>query len=810
MRGLAFIALLIWGLGGQAVPAAAAAVNLDAPDSNAATVALISSVWLAAAVFAIIRAARWRREAKAEARRSARLAGLLQASPDAYLIVRRDGHAIASDKLLIWLDREEPLRSTDDLGGEASPFDAEAVAGLMADIADLALAGNGFTRRMRTATGKWLLAHGVLADSEVAGDNGVVVWFTDVTEIESSRLSLIGEVDRLSTSLSTLSTLIEAAPFPIWHRKSDLKLALVNSAYVRAVEGVDALDVIVRGLELFDSGRGTSPRESAAIAQTQKQMVEHSEPTIVAGERRMFRVFDVPVGEAGVAGFAFDIDALEQARAELQRFTRAQRETLDRLSAGVAQFAPDQSLVFFNRPFARIFGLEPEWLGSGPEFDHVLERMREERRLPEQRDFPSWRNERRGWFTMVDGVEESWTLPGGTHLRVLAQPRPDGGLLLIFEDRTEQLRLASSRDTLIRVQAATLDNLFEAVGVFAANGRLQLWNRRFGEIWGMPQERLLTYPHVDELVTVAAGMMANPQRAELLKNFVRSATTDRRQRSARFAMRDGRHMECAAVPLPDGNALFTILDITDSRRIETALRERNEALQAADRIKSSFVANMSYELRTPLTSIVGFGEMLMGGLAGELLPQQADYIASMLEAATRLQGLIDDILDLTSSEVGSLELNLAEVDVSELVTSEVAQVREAALGRNLQLEVQVAASAGKVEADERRLRQAIHHLLQNALSYTPGGGRVAIDADGDDERVRVIVSDNGVGIAKEDQERLFDPFQQAQANVAPTAGLGLNLVQRFVTLHGGQVLLESEPGEGTIVTITLPRSQALR
>src|SRR3970282_1402546 len=102
------------------------------------------------------------------------------------------------------------------------------------------------------------------ADTEVAGDNGVVVWFTDVTEIESSRLSLIGEVDRLATSLSTLSTPIEAAPFPIWHRKSDLKLALVNSAYVRAVEGVDALDVIARGLELFDSGRGMSPRERAA------------------------------------------------------------------------------------------------------------------------------------------------------------------------------------------------------------------------------------------------------------------------------------------------------------------------------------------------------------------------------------------------------------------------------------------------------------------------------------------------------------------------------------------------------------------
>src|SRR3546814_10251795 len=113
----------------------------------------------------------------------------------------------------------------------------------------------------------------------------------------------------------------------------------------------------------------------------------------------MFRVLDVPLGGAGVAGFAFAIEDLEQTRAELLRFSRAQRHTLDRLSAGVAQFGADRTLVFFNQPFARIFALEPEWLAERPEFDRLLERMPETRRLPEQRDFLSWRNERRQWFT---------------------------------------------------------------------------------------------------------------------------------------------------------------------------------------------------------------------------------------------------------------------------------------------------------------------------------------------------------------------------------------------------------------------------
>src|SRR3546814_3978563 len=142
---------------------------------------------------------------------------------------------------------------------------------------------------------------------------------------------------------------------------------------------------------------------------------------------------------------------------------------------------------------------EPEWLAERPEFDRLLERMREKRRIPEQRDFLSWRNERRQWFTTAsEAIEETWALPEGSHLRVFAQPHPDGGLLVIFEDRTEQFRLASSRDTLLRVQAATLDNLFEAVCVFAANGRLQLWNSRFADMWGVPHEELQEHPAIDQ------------------------------------------------------------------------------------------------------------------------------------------------------------------------------------------------------------------------------------------------------------------------------------------------------------------------
>ena len=220
---------------------------------------------------------------------------------------------------------------------------------------------------------------------------------------------------------------------------------------------------------------------------------------IIRGERRMLRIVNVPLSTGAVAGYAVDVQDLEDARAELARYIESQRELADRMTAGTAQFDADRSLSFFNRPFAVMTQLDPEWLAEKPEFDRVIERMRDEQRLPETRDFPAWKDERRNWFTSADEViEEEWMLPAGDHIRVVAQPLPDGGLRLFLEDRTEQLRLASARDTLLRVRAATFDNLFEAISVFASDGRLYTWNQRFLEDWELDEEWLTTHPRVDE------------------------------------------------------------------------------------------------------------------------------------------------------------------------------------------------------------------------------------------------------------------------------------------------------------------------
>ncbi|AOW23461.1 histidine kinase [Sphingomonas melonis TY] len=733
---------------------------------------------------------------------------LRSVSPALPMLVRADGRVEMPPRLVDWLGLAVAPRFLQDLSADGAGLPADEATALASEVKAAQRSGRAFVRALHPqGSGRAITVRGSRAPGELGATGAVVLWTMDATDSESEIGRLQTEVDDLSTAFDALSGLIEAAPLPMWYRGSDLRLAMVNSAYVRAVEGADAADVIARELELVEgSGRG-GPRAGAQAARISGKPQREILPATIDGERRSLEVHDVPLPTGGVASFAVDVEDLEQSRAGAKRFAEAQRAMLDRLSAGVAQFGADRGLVFCNQPFRRMFAMRTEWLSDRPEFDRVLERMREANRLPEVRDFPSWKAERRAWFVPgEDAAEENWHLPGGTHLRVVAQPLPDGGLLVIFEDRTEQVQLASARDTLLRVRTATFDNLFEALAVFAGDGKLQLWNNRMRAVWGFEEEFLAGHPRVDTFAEAAAPKLATPNRAALIPELVRSATVERQQRGGRVAFADGRHFEFAAVPLPDGNALLTMLDITDSRRAEQALRERANALEAADRVKTQFVANMSYELRTPLTSISGFAEMLHGGYAGKLSKDADTYVEAILQSVERLGLLIDDVLDLTQGG-DDAEIERVDVDLAVVARAAADTIMPAAKRRKLDFAVEVARSAGRVTGDPKRLKEVIEHLLRHAVAATPEGGRILLHADGSATGARIVVSDDGFGMDAESVAKAFDRF--GEPGMQPTGeralGLGLPLAKQFVEAHGGRIDLVSQPGEGTLVTVELPR-----
>jgi len=782
---------------------------MGASGETGLAIAALALLWLGIAVAVAVAAARRFRLAQQvldAARANARLLELMPARP---LVVRPGKRVEVDEQLLRDLGIEGRPGSLDELAGNGNGIDRADLDDLAADIEAAQASASRVSRTVR--------AHGSARVFDVRGGPApapeppgtLLLWFFDTSAGEEERAKLALRLRQTESALNSLTHLIEAAPFPMWYRGPDLKLGLVNSAFVNAVEGKDAADVIDRGAELVDAQGEDSAVATAREAQESGRVVSKMQPAIIHGERRMLRVVNVPLSTGAVAGFAVDVQDLEDARAELVRYVESQRELADRMTAGTAQFDADRTLSFFNRPFAMMSQLDPEWLAEKPEFDRVIERMRDEQRLPETRDFPAWKEERRGWFTSADEVlEEEWMLPNGDHIRVVAQPLPDGGLRLFLEDRTEQLRLASARDTLLRVRAATFDNLFEAISVFASDGRLYTWNSRFLEDWELDEEWLTTHPRVDELVPAMARKLVNPTAAAQIREMVRQTTNERQSSSGRISMTDGRHFQFAAVPLPDGNALFTMVDVTDSTRIEAALRERATALEEADRVKTDFVANMSYELRTPLTSIGGFGELLGGGYAGELTPKARDYVSAILESVERLSKLINDVLDLTTGDTRGVALEKERVDIAGLCRAAVETAKPKAAEKAQKLEVEISPSAGHVFGDARRLRESVEHVLQNAIAYTDRKGRISLTADGDKKQAVIQVRDNGSGIEEEDLPRVFNRFDRvAEAGVRGEAalGLGLPLTQQFIEAHGGSVELESKRSEGTRVTLTIPR-----
>jgi signal transduction histidine kinase len=305
----------------------------------------------------------------------------------------------------------------------------------------------------------------------------------------------------------------------------------------------------------------------------------------------------------------------------------------------------------------------------------------------------------------------------------------------------------------------------------------------------------------------AAGpKLVTAARADVIGDLVRMAAQERQSRGSSIAFADGRHFDVTAVPLPDGNALVTMLDTTDHHRAERALRDRNEALEAADRVKTSFLANMSYELRTPLTSIKGFAEMLHGGFAGKLSDSGTEYSEAILVSVERLGTMIDEVLDLTQNEGAALEK--APVDIEHAAHNAAEAVAPLAKAKGIELVVEDAGSAGSITGDARRIRQVIEHLLRHAVAATPEQGRVLLHLDGNSRVARVIVSDNGPGMSREAAASAFDRFAQFgnARGSERTLGLGLPIARQFVEAHRGRIELISEPGEGTLITVELPRA----
>ncbi|MGB8816443.1 MAG: ATP-binding protein [Rhizobiaceae bacterium] len=629
------------------------------------------------------------------------------------------------------------------------------------------------------------------------------VRFVGLSDLQAQVARLKHDTDDLKTTNSLFLSLLDSVPFPVWRREQTGVLAWANKAY-QDVMSKDALrkpsvPANSQPGELF----GTQARELIERKRQQSGLFQDQVATVIGGDRRVFDVLDV-AASGGTAGMARDISELESLKEDFERTLRSQSDTLNQLTTAVAIFDSGQKLRSFNNAFQKLWDMDVPFLESAPEHGLILDRLRADRKLPEQPDWRRWREQVLSVYRAPEGGEDWWHLPDGKTLRVLANPQPKGGAIVVFENMTEKFDLETRYNTLIRVQGETLDNLAEGVAVFGSDGKVRLSNPAFAELWSLPADLAKEGVHISAIRAACKDKAPD----QIWADFVGSTTgfdDARDSRQGHFELNSGAVLAYAQVPLPKGQTMLTFIDVTDTAHVERALKDKNEALQRADMLKNDFIQHVSYELRSPLTNIIGFTELLQQPSTGPLSERQRDYLDHIAVSSSVLLTTVNDILDLATVDAGIMDLDVSDIDVPALFDSvqQSYAARFADAGVNLKANADM--DAGRFRADAQRLRQVIGNLLSNAADHAPEGSTVSLTAQREGSDIIISVHDAGPGIPAEVLQSVFDRFvAHGAGGRRGGAGLGLSIVKGLVELHHGLVTIRSQPGTGTRVDCRFP------
>ncbi|MCB1508100.1 MAG: PAS-domain containing protein [Hyphomicrobiaceae bacterium] len=724
--------------------------------------------------------------------RALRLAGILDAVDAVALVFpagkgRPDIHGDLSAVASLPRDRNEITRFRHWLAAE----DAAALEGALAGLRSN---GEPFHLDLKKADGGYLNAFGRAIGRET------VVWLRDLSGERARLAETESRLRKLEDEAAALTTLIDALDVPVWRRGETGQLVQVNAAYARAVEVASPQEAIAAQSELLEAPQ----RASAAAHRLEGDVYRARVPVIFAGRRRACDIIDA-ASPGGSIGMALDAEETAQMEARARSADEAMDRTLDALSAAAIVFDSDRTLRYANAGFRKTFQIEPGKLSSRPDSGALLADLRARRQVPEDCDFSKLREEFRAVFTDGTPYDAKWRLPDGRTLTVRGRGHARGGATFIFDNETQRVSLASQVNALLKDQRDTLDGLREGVAVFGADGKLKLSNAAFAALWALAPGVLEPGTHVGKILEACQTSLVTAEALRPLRGFIGSLTGGRTGFVNRLELKDRRVIDLNALPLVDGATLVSFHDVTDTVRAAENLKASNLRLEEANQIKTNFIQHVSYELRSPLTSVIGFADMIAAGETDNLSERQRDYLDHIRTAGASLMALVNSILDLASIDAGVLALNLAETEISRLIFDAIEGLRDRLEDKDISIDIDVPGRLGSAMVDPQRLRQAVYNLVANAVHSSEVGSTVKVRVRGREDALSISVIDRGIGMTQSELDRVLDPFETASdRNVRQGPGLGLTLAQKFVRLHGGNLRLWSRKGFGTVARMTLP------
>jgi len=368
--------------------------------------------------------------------------------------------------------------------------------------------------------------------------------------------------------------ILEALPFPVWLRNAKSSIAWANTSFL-ATLGFATIEDAVAADAVLD----WSERDLSAKALSSCKPVEARTSVIVNGEARVFSLGLVPVSAGSVACFATEITQGARIESKLQLACDAQEDMVEKLPLAVAVFDRDQKLTTYNRAYADLWKLPRPWLDTSPSYGDILERLRDERKIPEQRNFAEWKQSHIQSVAKLDQKwQETWHIPNGKSIRMMAQAHLQGGFFLKFTDITEHLRLESSLSLLTQVQKATLDTLDSGIAIFGTDGRLVLHNALFANMWRLSESELVAQPHFAEIANLCTARIGRDGIWGMVSCAVNSAAPESLGEWGKTKRADGRVISLSLSRLPNGATVVTFTDLTDLERFDSLENDKSHAV----------------------------------------------------------------------------------------------------------------------------------------------------------------------------------------------------------------------------------------
>ncbi len=730
-----------------------------------------------------------------------RLKVFLDSAPGDYF-----GWSVDNDTLLYSpgfsrLFGQERFSSHEDIQNTLEPFDA---ASFEATLTSYIKDPRPKTLIVETYTGRYLELSFRWGESDQLHYH--VLWAQDITDTHKAYQDIQKKSGRIEKEIKNLQNILDALPQPIWNRSESGRIVWCNKSYSDFFSTTEE-HVLKDQKNIFikpkDSQRKIDSQKSALTALKTGEIQILEGHGIIGGERHSLQIQEKPYPHLDMTvGLLENLTWKEEIEANSQLNMSAYRTIFGALQTAVALYNSDHQLTFYNAGFSQLWQLEESWLNQKPKLEDILEKLRETRRLPEQTDFKSYKKNWIDMFTkLMDPHSDIIALPDGTILRTQIIPHPTGGLGHVFEDVTSNLELESSYNTLMAVQKETIDNLAEGIVVYGSDGRVKLWNYTFSTMWSLNPEDLEGEPHITKILDRTKDLFAEKQWADR-RQYILGIFENRLEKTGLIKRNDGIILDFSSVLLPDGGTMFTYADVSDSIRVEDALREKNTALETAQRLKTEFLAKISYQLRTPLSTLIGFNDIMDQEYFGALNAKQKEYTTGMKDAGHALKTLIDDILDLTSIEAGIMSLKTEDISLPVFLKNITDITQDWANDKQIKLTLKCPKTIGSLHIDPKRIKHALTHLIQNAIASTPTKGSITLKVAKKKDAILISVQDTGTGIPQVELETLFKPF--GENNIQGGAGLGLTLVKNVVELHDGSINIESVENKGTTITLSFP------